>query len=312
MITLILSSGLIVSSAYEGVLKIPDGIGLLENLGLMSTLIGNVVLPYLTKRYYDEARRVFGVIDNRNSSELNPDNPIIHPSVRHLKVLFLFSFVGLAAWTSNLSFHLFGDPVVHWGSPVFDSIDHPASFVANRVQNIYSWVLLYPVCGYVIVFSTFLVSRQIRRSNGLRLKKFDLLHYDRHGGYRFVERANLLMNLIGAVILVQVAAHSGTFQINPEHILSFAAATVFLLFANTFFFGAIFTDIDELRRAATHEWRDRIYKGETLGLEVLRYYEDARTARFSLLNLLTRVLAITVSIGLKLLPFLKSVLSFAS
>src|SRR6185295_11252738 len=122
------------------------GVGLLNNYGLLSTVVGNAISLYALKKYYD------GVCSIRTSKAVvNAD--FIEPSLstltamiemqgRYWLVMRRLMYFGALAWLVNVGFHLFDNPEVWWGHKVFDSIDHPLTFTASRFHNLYTWLLI--------------------------------------------------------------------------------------------------------------------------------------------------------------------------
>ena len=144
-ISLLASTILFTVARYEGVLRIPRGVGFLQNYGLIGTLLANAVLPYLTRLYCDQVREIGrSAVTVRGSiiqKEMLALGAMVKLESQHARLLYLFVFIGLTFCVSNASFHFFGYSELHWGV-VFDSLTHKGSFVVNRVNN----VTCSPVC----------------------------------------------------------------------------------------------------------------------------------------------------------------------
>src|ERR1043166_2826319 len=108
---------LYVTAATENVLHIKNGIGLLNNFGLFSTLFGNAVSLYLAKKYYDGvcsiriSKAVVGSSTN-TERELSVLGAMIKMRGRHRLLIYGFISVGTKAWLSNVSGHVLDNPEV--------------------------------------------------------------------------------------------------------------------------------------------------------------------------------------------------------
>ena len=303
---------LYIAAEHEHVLRIPKGIGLLQDYGLISTVAGDAILIYLARRYYDAACSI------RSSKALTDPSAIDEPlatltSMIRMEgnygfVMIALVTVGALFWMSNLAIHLFGDPVAHWHHKVFDSKDHLFSFFASRFHNIYTYVLVYPFTLHVLFF----VSRQFRRmfSSAIRNRelRFDLLNPDHRGGFSFVYKSHAMFNLLVAILYVQLAMHVETFEhMNIEHYFTLAFATLLLIFGNRIFLGDVFGRINGLRVDALNERKDKAYDNDVLSFEILKYCYQRRVNRYSLMNIATKAVAIGVSVGPKVYPLVSKV-----
>jgi hypothetical protein len=120
------SLALYAAAAKEGVLEINQGVGLLNNYGLFSTILGNAVFLYLGKNYYDAVCSIW-------ASKVIVDSASIEKSLSALKVeiemrgkkkflIYLGIITGTLAWLSNVASHVLGNPQIRWGHKVFDSL----------------------------------------------------------------------------------------------------------------------------------------------------------------------------------------------
>lgn len=302
---------LFLAAKHDGVLLIDGGVGLLSNFGLFSTLAGNAIIPYLVKKYYDESHSIFDSKSIKNCGEVSIEfsrtQSMIGTNKSHKTVLYWCIFAGVAGWVSNVSFHVFGNAVDHWGVYVFDSTDHMASFIANRINNLYTWAILLPICGHTVIFTTISISKTMTKAIKTGEIKYDLLNSDRYGGFLFTERANLILNIIGSIVFIQVAAHTGTFKLNPEHIISFIVSAVLLLFGNSLFFWPMFHEIKKLKNQAIDDFKMKTYEGSAISLEILRYYDSFESNKFSIMNLSSRSIALIASVAVKSTPAFVSV-----
>jgi hypothetical protein len=293
----------------EGVLHIQNGVGLLDNYGLMSTLIGNAILPYLARSYYENVCTISYSKALQNSilveREISALKSMLQLRGRHRFGLYILIFVGSAFWASNTSLHVFGNAEVHWGHKVFDSTNHPFCFYLNRLNNFYTWILILPFCGHVMIFSSNQLVAAISRAIDEKVIIYDLLNPDKYGGFLPVERAHVIYNVMIAMIYVQIALHTGTFnRLNVEHLVSYIAATIILLFGNRLFLGRIYREIRKLRISALNECKDRVYRGDALSFEILKYCYQPRANKFSIFNAITKTGAIFVSLVIKAAPII--------
>jgi hypothetical protein len=292
----------------EGVLRIHGGIGLLENYGLLSSIFSNSFLLYLARRYYDALYSV------RTSKAVQSDVPLakslsdldamIRMERAYGLLIYLLVAMGAVLWVSNVSFHVFGNPEVRWGHKVFDSTDHPMTFVASRLHNFYTWLVLLPFVGHAIIVT----SIQMRVAVGVGARqgvfRYDLLNPDQKGGFLFVEKAHVAFNVIIALFYVDITMHIGTFErMNTEHIIAYAAATVLLIGGSRIFLGGVHSAIKTLKLKSLNDVKDKVYKNDGLSFEILKYCYERRINELWVVTFATKGGAILLSAALKLWPF---------
>jgi len=305
---------LYVASDKEGVLRIPQGVGFLQDYGLLSTIVGDVILIYLVRRYYDaicSARTSKAVKDPAQIDEpITRLTSMMRMDRRYRQLMYLVVVIGTAFWMSNLGFHLFGNPETHWGHKVFDSKDHVLTFIASRVHNVYTWSLVVPFAVYGLVFCSVQLQRVFASAVHAGSLKYDLLNPDQRGGFSFVDKSQLFFNLVISMFYVQIVLHIGTFErMNIEHYLSIAVATLLLIFGNRIFLGNIYTTINILKVEALNAIKDNVYENDKLSFEILKYCYERRINRYSLWNILTKSIAVVVSAGTKLYPLLEKAIT---
>src|SRR5258708_321162 len=154
------------AAASEGVLRINKGIGLLNNYGLFSTIVGNAVSLYLAKKYYDgicAIRTSKAVISSSTGieKELSILNAMIKMRGRYRFLLYGFITVGAIAWLSNVSGHIFDSPQIRGGHKVCDSLAHPLTFTASRLHNVYTWLIIVPFLAHVMIYCSFQLRKTI-------------------------------------------------------------------------------------------------------------------------------------------------------
>src|ERR1041385_1301632 len=319
--TMLLALGTVVSAVdavtlfnaakWDGVLRIDQGVGLLNNYGLISTLVGNALFFYLAKKYYQ------GVGSIRKSRALiSPET--IEPPLSKLKamvgmerhyVLLLFGFmaVGLIMWLSNFS-HVVTDPEVRWGHKVFDSPDHPFSFAASCAHNLYTWIVVFSFLAHVVICSSLQLWQTIMTATGEGAMRYDLLNPDQRGGFGFIDRAHIAFNVILAIVYVQITLHVETFsRMNGEHIFGYIALTILLILINRLFLGSIYAAIGNLREQALNDLKERVFEDDKLSFDVLKYCYERRVTAASIVNFMINPGAILISGAAKLWPIISKV-----
>lgn len=297
------------AAAAESVLHIKGGVGLLDNYGLWATILNNTVLLGLARLYHDEVRSIL------ESKAVTDPAPLARPLAalaamlsierRYRFSMYLLVIIGFAYWLSNLGFHVLGHGEVHWGHKVFDSPDHPWTFVASRLHNLVSWVIVLPLVAHVMIC----VSIQLRRLFGAAVKvgglQYDLLNPDRKGGFVFVDRAHLAFNTVAALVYIQITFHIETFdKIGIEYVLGYITLTVLLLGINRVFLGDIYGAIKDLRIAALNKIKDKVYQDDQLSFDILKYCYEQRINAFSVFNVAVRLGAVLLAGATKLLPII--------
>jgi len=296
---------LYMAAAKESVLYIDKGVGLLDNLGLLSTIIGNAISLYVVRKYYDYvcAIKVSKAVVNIKviKPSLSRLRAMIGMQGRAVLIMLIGVVLGAYAWTSNVVSHVRYDPQIRWGHKVFDSPDHPLSFTASRLHNLYTWLLILPFVAHVMIVTTFQLRRMIAaacRKKGLR---YDLLNPDRRGGFGFIDNAHIAFNFVVALIYVQVTMHIVTFErMNPDHFVLYIFLTVALIGFNWLFLGDISVKIKALRFDSLNELKDRIFDHK-LNFAVLKYCMEQKDSAFSLESIAIKVAGIIIPPLAKLL-----------
>lgn len=314
MVISVLDAAILYSAAArEGVLHIRGGVGLLENYGILSTLAGNALLLYLVSRYYKAVRSIW-------ASKAVIHSQVIERSLSSLAaqiafrgrarfIVYGFIVTGALAWLSNVTSHLLGDQEVRWAGRVFDSPEYPLTFLASRLHNLLTWVVIMPLAGHVVV----VISEQLRRLMARAVRedavKYDLLNPDQRGGFGFIDRAALAFNTAALLVYCQITLHIGTFKVNPDHIASYVLATVLVISVNMMFFGGLRSMVKELKLEALNEVKEKVFLNDQLSLEVLKYCYSQRVDTLAVLNFLINPGAVVTSGIVKLWPFLGGVIT---
>ena len=199
---------LLVAAYLDDTLWLPGpAIGLLENPGMFSIVVGDIALfiictaasrmtcrmgrklpsrrPNLTRRYF---RARIG-------------RPIFGPRGIFFKIFFFLIIVGTLA-TINQTVQMF-NAERYYGHPTFGDWGHNYSFVAVRLNLIASWCTIIPLFfAYLICHA--LAIRRFLRAVGRRLDHFDERHPDGCGGYAFFGWIDTLYALGILVVLIEV------------------------------------------------------------------------------------------------------------
>jgi hypothetical protein len=301
------------AAVRDGVLHINQGVGLVNHYGLFSTIVGNAIALYAAKKYYD------GVCSIRDSKAI-VDSAVVKKPLKDLKdmvelrgrsqlVMYFFLVLGIYSWASNFATHVFGDPVAKWGY-VLDSADHPWSFVAGRLHNIYTWIIIMPFVAHVMFWSFI----QLWRAMVIALKKgvlkYDLLNPDQRGGFGFVYNALIGFNVIVALVFIEITLHSATFgRLNLEHIMDYIILTVFLFGVNNLFFAYMYAPIKRLRMEALNKVQDEVSKNNTLSFEILKYCYERRVSPLSFASFLVQASAFAIPGIIRLWPHIMKAFS---
>lgn len=302
------SLALYAAAAKEGVLHVDHGVGLLNNYGLFSTILGNAVFLYLGKEYYNAVcsiRESKSVVDSASiEKSLSALTAKIEMRGKSKFLMYLAIIVGALAWLSNVSSHVLGNPVARWGHKVFDSPDHPLTFCASRLHNLYTWLIIMPFIGYVIVISSDQLRRTMARVTHENVLKYDLLNPDQRGGLAFVDKAAIAFNGIVALVYLQITMHIETFKFNSDHVVAYIIVTILLILINKMFFGDMYSTIKALKLEALNRVKENVFKDDKLSFEILKYCYEKRLSMTSILNFAINPGAVVVSGVIKIWPFL--------
>jgi hypothetical protein len=296
------------AAARDGVLRIDQGVGLLNHYGFFSIIFGNAISLYAAKKYYD------GVCSIRTSKAvLNPEvvetsledlTNMIELRGKHNFFMYLLVIVGTLWWASNLATHVIGNPVAKWGL-VFDSLDHPWSFIVGRLHIIYLEVIIMPLVVYVMVCASLELRKVMTIATRLGVLSYDLLNPDQRGGFGFVDNALLAFNIVAALVYIQITLYIETYaKYNLEHIIDYITLTVLLVGINKLFFADMYGMIKRLRLESLNKVKDEVFKNNNLSFEILKYCYERRIRTLSIANFLVQASAIAVPGIVKFWPFI--------
>lgn len=306
---------LYLASDREGVLHIKNGVGLLDNYGLLSTLFGNTVALYLARKYYEVVASISAskaVVRSSASIEraLSTLEEMVKMRGTHGFLFYGFVTVGVVAWLSNVSGHVFDNPELRWGHKVFDSLDHPVTFAASRIHNIYTWVFILPLLAHVFIYATLQLRRAVAAAFLEGALVFDVLNPDKRGGFGFIDNANIIFNGVAALIYVQVTMHIGTFEkLNPEHITAYIVVTVVLVITNRVFLGDLYAAVKSLKLESLNRIKDQVYRENKLSFEILKYCYEMRVNTLSFVSAAIKAAAIAIPGIVKVWPAIAKALA---
>lgn len=301
------------AAAREGVLRINQGVGLLDHYGIFSMIIGNAISLYAAKKYYDGVCSIkvsLAVVDSAVVEKPLKDlTAMVELREKHKRILYFFLILGTLFWISNFAIDAFGDPVAKWGHTL-DPLDRPWSFVAGRLHNIVSWIIIMPFVAYVMILS----SIQLRKAMSIASEKgalaYDLLNPDQRGGFAFLDHLLLAFNVVGALVYVEVTMHMLTFgKLNLEHIVDYIILTLLLVVINRMFFANMYGTVKRLRFKALIKVKDEVFKNNQLSFDVLKYCYERRVSTLSIASFLVQASAIAVPGIVKFWPLVVKALT---
>ena len=284
------------AASRDGVIRIEGGVGLVNHYGLLSTIVGNAISFYVAKKYYDivcsakESRAVVdktavkGVFDELRRMVTLRDN--------YRGIVYFLILIGTFFFLSNLGTHIWGDPVAKWGN-VLDSADHRWSFVAGRLHNIYTWIIIMPLVVHVMICSSIQLKKAMTRPSGVF--KYDLLNPDRRGGFGFLFNSAVTFNVVAAIVYIEITLHRETFgRWNMEHIFDYTLFMLAVLFVNKMFFTDMYATVKKLRIESLNDVKEQVFQNNTLSFEVLKFCYEGRINRLELANVLVQASAIVI------------------
>lgn len=303
---------LYLAATKEGVLYIEEGVGLLSNQGILSTILGNAFFLFLAKQYYDAICSAWdskAVVDSaRIERYLSALSHKVKMQDRAKFLLYFMVVIGALAWLSNFATHIFGNYEDRWGYQVFDSPNHQLTFWASRFHNLLTWVLIMPFVGYVLIVGSIQLWRTIAAGLRERALCFDLLNPDQRGGFSFVDKAAISFNLIAVAVYLQITLHIGTFKVNLDHLMAYVLVTILLVTVNVTFFSGIYSSVRQLRLAALEKVKNDVFKDNKLSFEVLKYCYERRLSARAVLSFVLNPGAVAVSGFAKLWPLISRAL----
>jgi hypothetical protein len=303
------------AASWEGVLYISQGVGLLNHYGIFSTILGNAISLYAAKKYYE------GVCSIRDSKALI-DSVVVKKPLEELTamielqgksryIMYFLVILGSLFLVSNAAIHIFGNPVARWGL-VFDSLDHPWSFVGGRLHNVYTWVVIMPFVVHVVICSSIQLRRAMAVASNKSALQYDLLNPDQRGGFGFIDKSLLAYNVLAALVYIEVTMHIETFsRLNLEHVIDYVILTALLVGVNKMFFADMYAAVKRLRLESLNRVKDEVFKNNSLSFEILKYCYERRVRTLSVANFLVQAGAIAAPGVVKYWPFIVRALTRA-
>jgi len=293
------------AASREGVLRINGGVGLLNNYGLFSTILGNAIFFYVARKYYDSICSMSAsnaIVKSAPIEEaLSRLTSMIRMRANYQMWVYLIMIVGVIVWLLNVKSHVLDNPEIKWGHPVFDSTNHPLSFIATRLHGLYMVLIVMPLLGHVMISTSIQFRRAFATAWCEGALRYDLLNPDQRGGFRFVDHANILSNVVAALVYLQITLHIGTFEImNPEYVIGYAALTVLLIVINRMFLGDIYVKIKALRLESLNDVKKSVYNDNKLSFEILKYCYERRVSALTILSAAIKAGAIVIPTVLRL------------
>jgi hypothetical protein len=298
-------SVLYVAAAKEGVLHINGGIGLLNNYGLFSTILGNAIFFYVARKYYDSVcsmRASNAIVKTAPIEEaLSSLSSMIRMRANYQLWVYLIMIVGAIVWLLNVKSHVLDNPEIKWAHKVFDSTDHPLSFIATRLHGLYMALIVMPFLGHVMISTSIQLRRALATAWCEGALTYDLLNPDQRGGFRFVDNANILSNVVAALVYLQITLHIRTFEImNSEYVIGYVALTVLLIVINRMFLGDIYVKIKALRLESLNDLKKNVYNDDKMSFEILKYCYERRVSALTILSGAIKAGAIVIPTVLKI------------
>lgn len=296
------------AASWEGVLYINQGVGLFKHYGIFSTILGNAISLYAAKKYYE------GVCSIRASKAV-VDEAVVEKPLEELTamielrgiyrfIMYFLMILGALFLVSNAALHVFGNPLARWGL-VFDSLDHPWSYVGGRLHNVYTWILIMPLVVHVVICSSLQLRRALATASDKGVLTYDLLNPDQRGGFGFIDNSLLAYNVIAALVCVEITMHIETFsRLNLEHIIDYLILAVLLIGVNKWFFADMYATVKRLRLESLNRVKDEVFKNNNLSFEILKYCYERRIRTLSVANFLVQAGAIAAPGIVKFWPYI--------
>jgi hypothetical protein len=286
------------AASKDGVIRIEGGVGLVNHYGLMSTIAGNAISFYVAKKYYD------GVCSITESQAVQ-DKTVVQGVLDVLRgmvelrdkyrfIMYFLILIGAFFFLSNFGTHIWGDPGGKWGK-VLDSAEYRWSFVAGRLHNIYTWIVIMPLVVHVMVCSSIQLKRAVDAASQAAVLKYDLLNPDRRGGFALIVNSAITFNFVAALVYIEIILHSETFgRRNMEHIFDYALFLFAVLFVNKMFFTDMYATVKKLRIESLNKVKEQVFQNNTLSFEILKFCYEGRINRLEVANVLVQASAIVI------------------
>lgn len=311
-IACIFGAAIFIAAWYENVIFIEEGIGFAENYGWFAALLGDAVLLFLAKKYFDVVQNSYQSLPFEAVRVESDQKSRIH-AIAGLddgknRAFYFMAFIGFCFVVSNVSLQLLGETEKHWRGDVFDSPLHPATSVLNKLFLLYSWGVLVPFCAYISIFTSLYISHLAKIISETKDIKYDLLNPDRAGGFSEILAPRIYLNIGASILYLQITLYTIVFQgANIEHYVGYFFVTLLLIFGNFFIFWKIDQAVEMKRIEAISATKEDAYKGDALKLDIFKYYMETFGKR-TLQMRLTRIIVSVKSVAIIIPPIIKFVL----
>jgi hypothetical protein len=202
-------SFLIAAAYVDRTLWLPGaGVGLLEHPGIASILVGDMVLFVVCTKCIQLTSKIGVRLPSKNQNLVRRyfRSMVLKDIFSRNRYFFrIFAAISLIGFLSvaNQSVKLL-DPVRYYGHDTFDSVWHPYSFAANRLNLLISWCVVVPLFFSYLIIHIVLVNRTIRKVAQHGLAAFHIGHPDKSGGYAFFGSSNTLYMFGLLIVLLEI------------------------------------------------------------------------------------------------------------
>jgi len=205
-----------------------EGDGFLEHYGVWAILATDPLLLIATSFAY---RRFFMALENMPVREddvcKEHFDVLTKPFLRavtlqnpYFWVYALLVIIGLLGWVNNLRQTI--DPIAVYGNDVFDAYYYQWGYYANKINLFYSWVVVYPLVGYLLVAMSVSIRFILVRSKEAELLQLTVVHPD--GSYGLFNLG--ILNI--ALLVPYVLSFSVVYMLLLTHETTYASVIVAL------------------------------------------------------------------------------------
>src|SRR5262249_15042739 len=149
--------------------------------------------PCFAKKYYDNVRSMTtskAIVNVKSISRpLDSLTDMIQLRGRFSLLLYFLMTIGAVNWLLNVAANIAGGREIRWGYKFFDSPDHPLTFSVSLIHNFYTWLIILPLVGHVVICTSQQLHQAFARASRKGAIRYDLLNPDRRGGFDFLRKA---------------------------------------------------------------------------------------------------------------------------
>ena len=223
-----IQAGLIFVASYlDGTLYLEgEGKGFLEHYGVWAILITDALLILSVSLAHSTFRNAIASIQFSNGEDRKDrkdrkefigsdlkkylDFLYLIPSSKSQYLYYFLVVIGLLSWVNNL--YQTANPVLFYGNDVFDQTNYPIGFIANKINLLLSWVIIYPSCGFILLticIETRLVLDKAKSAKGLQ---GNLFHPDKCYGFALLGWLNISLLTPFFIVLAAMLSLSFTHE----------------------------------------------------------------------------------------------------